>query len=131
MVIKDDEAVDILIQETLHILRSLSIKQAKGYMYVNEVAMDYNDINKMMRSIKRYPVMFLVRKNFYGETPFLNIIKDKGKTIAMLQKAGGKLKINLNTTKEIAQDLQEKIENTGINSYQILSKTYLHLHLAL
>ena len=35
-------------------LRELSIKQAKGYMYVESVEVDYNDSNKMMR-IKRSP----------------------------------------------------------------------------
>lgn len=35
-------------------LRDLSIKQAKGYMYVEEVEVDYNDSNRMMR-IKRHP----------------------------------------------------------------------------
>ena len=47
-------AIDILVNETLSLLRELSIKQAKGYMYVESVEVDYNDSNKMMR-IKRSP----------------------------------------------------------------------------
>jgi uncharacterized protein YqkB len=33
-------------------ISELSIKQAKGYMYVDELTVDYNDSHKMMR-IKR------------------------------------------------------------------------------
>ena len=35
-------------------LEELNIKQAKGYMYVDSLEVDYNDSNKMMR-IKRNP----------------------------------------------------------------------------
>ena len=35
-------------------LQDLAIKQAKGYMYVDKIEVDYNDSNKMMR-IKRSP----------------------------------------------------------------------------
>ncbi len=53
-ILLDDTAIDILVNETLNMLRDLSIKQAKGYMYVEEVEVDYNDSNRMMR-IKRHP----------------------------------------------------------------------------
>lgn len=53
-ILLDNTAIDILIQETLNMLEELSIKQAKGYMYVDKVEVDYNDSNKMMR-IKRSP----------------------------------------------------------------------------
>ena len=53
-ILLDDTAIDILVNETLNMLRNLSIKQAKGYMYVEEVEVDYNDSNRMMR-IKRHP----------------------------------------------------------------------------
>lgn len=53
-ILLDDTAIDILVNETLNMLRELSIKQAKGYMYVEEVEVDYNNSNKMMR-IKRSP----------------------------------------------------------------------------
>ena len=41
-----------LIQYTLNLVAELTIRQAKSYMYVDEVTVDYNDSNKMMR-IKR------------------------------------------------------------------------------
>lgn len=51
-ILLDNTAVDILVQETLRMISELSIKQAKGYMYVDELTVDYNDSHKMMR-IKR------------------------------------------------------------------------------
>lgn len=51
-ILLDDEAIDILIQETIRMISELSIRQAKGYMYVDSVLVDYNDSHKMMR-IKR------------------------------------------------------------------------------
>ncbi|TCM66643.1 hypothetical protein EC844_11289 [Acinetobacter calcoaceticus] len=53
-ILLDNTAIDILVNETIQMLQELSIKQAKGYMYVEEVQLDYNDSNKMMR-IKRSP----------------------------------------------------------------------------
>ncbi len=53
-ILLDNTAIDILVNETLNLLRELSIKQAKGYMYVESVDVDYSDSNKMMR-IKRSP----------------------------------------------------------------------------
>ncbi|WP_392565793.1 type I-Fv CRISPR-associated protein Cas7fv [Utexia brackfieldae] len=53
-ILLDEIAIDILVQHTLNRLRELSIKQAKGYMYVDSVEVDYNDSNKMMR-IKQLP----------------------------------------------------------------------------
>jgi len=41
-----------LVQFTLNLIAELSIRQAKSYMYVDELIVDYNDSNKMMR-IKR------------------------------------------------------------------------------
>jgi hypothetical protein len=51
-ILLDNEAIDILIQETIRMISELSIRQAKGYMYVDSVLVDYNDSHKMMR-IKR------------------------------------------------------------------------------
>ena len=48
-ILLNDDAVAILIEETLRKLKALSIRQAKSYMYVDEVSVDYNDSNKMMR----------------------------------------------------------------------------------
>jgi hypothetical protein len=51
-ILLDSIAVDILVKETLRMINELSIRQAKGYMYVDSVLVDYNDSHKMMR-IKR------------------------------------------------------------------------------
>lgn len=48
-ILLNDDAVAILIDETLRKLGELSIRQAKSYMYVDEVTVDYNDSSKMMR----------------------------------------------------------------------------------
>jgi len=53
-ILLDETAIDILINTTLQMLQDLAIKQAKGYMYVDKIEVDYNDSNKMMR-IKRSP----------------------------------------------------------------------------
>ncbi len=53
-ILLDNTAIDILVKETLKMLLDLSIRQAKGYMYVDSIEVDYNDSNKMMR-IKRNP----------------------------------------------------------------------------
>lgn len=44
--------MDILIDATLEKLSELVIRQAKSYMYIDEILVDYNDSSKMMR-IKR------------------------------------------------------------------------------
>ncbi|MDP4496289.1 type I-Fv CRISPR-associated protein Cas7fv [Vibrio cholerae] len=51
-ILLNDDAVKSLVDETLDRLANLSIRQAKGYMYVDEITVDYNDSHKMMR-IKR------------------------------------------------------------------------------
>lgn len=51
-ILLDNVAIDILVQETLRMISELNIRQAKGYMYVESVLVDYNDSHKMMR-IKR------------------------------------------------------------------------------
>ncbi|ENU32653.1 type I-Fv CRISPR-associated protein Cas7fv [Acinetobacter parvus] len=53
-ILLDQEAIDIIVQTTLDLIANLSIRQAKGYMYVDSIEVDYNDSNKMMR-IKRSP----------------------------------------------------------------------------
>ncbi|WGS84708.1 type I-Fv CRISPR-associated protein Cas7fv [Methylomonas sp. UP202] len=53
-ILLDNEAIDILVKETLRMIEELSIRQAKGYMYVDSLLADYNDSTKMMR-IKRNP----------------------------------------------------------------------------
>jgi len=53
-ILLDNTAIDILVNETLNMLQELVIKQAKGYMCVDTLEVDYNDSHKMMR-IKRHP----------------------------------------------------------------------------
>jgi hypothetical protein len=48
-ILLNDDAVAILINATLNKLRELSIRQAKSYMYIDEIVVDYNNSNKMMR----------------------------------------------------------------------------------
>lgn len=51
-IILNDDAIQALIEHTLQMVSELSIRQAKSYMYVDEILVDYNDSQKMMR-IKR------------------------------------------------------------------------------
>ena len=48
-ILLDEVAIDILIDEALEMLKNLSIRQGKGYMYVDDLEVDYNSSNKMMR----------------------------------------------------------------------------------
>lgn len=49
-------AIDILVNKTIELLTDLSIRQAKGYMYVNSVELDYNSgTGKDMMRIKHNP----------------------------------------------------------------------------
>ena len=50
----NNEAIQVLVEYTIEIMSELSIRQAKSYMYVDKVEVDYNDSSKMMR-IKRDP----------------------------------------------------------------------------
>ncbi len=51
-ILLNDNAIQAIIEHTLSSIADLSIRQAKGYMYVDEITVDYNDSHKMMR-IKR------------------------------------------------------------------------------
>ncbi len=53
-ILLDQVAIDILVNTTIEMISELAIRQAKGYMYVDKVELDYNTSNKMMR-IKRSP----------------------------------------------------------------------------
>ena len=48
-ILLNSDAVDVLIDATLDKLKELTIRQAKSYMYVDEVMVDYNDSSSMMR----------------------------------------------------------------------------------
>jgi hypothetical protein len=45
----NDDAVQALVEHTLERIINLSIRQAKSYMYVDSITIDYNDSHKMMR----------------------------------------------------------------------------------
>jgi hypothetical protein len=51
-ILLNNDAIQILVEHTIDLVSALSIRQAKSYMYVDEVIVDYNDSSKMMR-IKR------------------------------------------------------------------------------
>jgi hypothetical protein len=51
-ILLNQDAIQTLVDYTIELISELSIRQAKSYMYVDEVLVDYNDGNKMMR-IKR------------------------------------------------------------------------------
>lgn len=53
-ILLNEDAIKILVDYTLQRLAELAIRQAKGYMYVDKITVDYNDSNKMMR-IKHDP----------------------------------------------------------------------------
>ena len=48
-ILLDDDAIKALINHTLEGIQNLSIRQAKSYMYVDTVLVDYNDSSRMMR----------------------------------------------------------------------------------
>jgi len=48
-ILLNDDAIQALVGHTLTMINELSIRQAKSYMYVDEVLVDYNDSHKMMR----------------------------------------------------------------------------------
>lgn len=51
-ILLNSDAIMALVEATLTKVAGLSIRQAKSYMYVDEILVDYNDSHKMMR-IKR------------------------------------------------------------------------------
>ena len=48
-ILLNDDAIQTLVQVTIEKISELSIRQAKSYMYVDSVLVDYNDSTKMMR----------------------------------------------------------------------------------
>lgn len=53
-ILLNQDAIQILVDTTIQKIKELSIRQAKSYMYVDEIEVDYNDSTKMMR-IKHSP----------------------------------------------------------------------------
>ena len=48
-ILLNNDAVQALVEHTLQMISELSIRQAKSYMYIDEILVDYNDSHKMMR----------------------------------------------------------------------------------
>jgi hypothetical protein len=48
-ILLNEDAIQSLVETTLEKLKELSIRQAKSYMYVDEMTVDFNDSSKMMR----------------------------------------------------------------------------------
>ena len=48
-ILLNNDAIQAVVEYTLEQISELSIRQAKSYMYVDEILVDYNDSNKMMR----------------------------------------------------------------------------------
>ena len=50
----NNDAIQAIVEYTISMVAELSIRQAKSYMYVDKIEVDYNDSSKMMR-IKQDP----------------------------------------------------------------------------
>jgi hypothetical protein len=48
-ILLNQDAIQCLVDTTLERIKELSIRQAKSYMYVDDVLVDYNDSSRMMR----------------------------------------------------------------------------------
>lgn len=77
-ILLNDNAIDTLVQQMLSMLRNLGFSQAKGYVYVDELEVDYNNFTKPKD-------MFRI-KNGYNQT---NNIKSE--PYAIYFKEGGQL----------------------------------------
>ena len=66
-VLLNDAACDVLVNQTLELIKNLSIRQAKGYMYVDSVEVDYNSGSgqEMMR-IKRGGTTQAIKNDSYA-----------------------------------------------------------------
>ncbi|WP_415913166.1 type I-Fv CRISPR-associated protein Cas7fv [Neptuniibacter sp. QD37_11] len=53
-ILLNQDAIEILVENTLELIENLSIRQAKGWMAVDSMDVDYNDSGRMMR-IKTSP----------------------------------------------------------------------------
>lgn len=53
-ILLNQDAIQVLMDTTLEMIKNLIIRQAKSYMYVDDVIIDFNNSNQMMR-IKRAP----------------------------------------------------------------------------
>lgn len=62
----NDDAIQALVDEMIDRIKLLGIKQAKGYMLVEEVDVDYNDSAQMMRIKKGSAITNPSRNNSYA-----------------------------------------------------------------
>ncbi len=62
----NDAAISILVDLMLEMIEELSIKQAKGWLSVSSVELDYNDSNKMMRIIQHPESVSEEKENVYA-----------------------------------------------------------------
>ncbi|RKZ95843.1 MAG: hypothetical protein DRQ40_02655 [Gammaproteobacteria bacterium] len=65
----NNDAIQAVIEHTLEMIRSLTIRQSKSYMAVDSIEIDYNDSNSMMR-IKRAPATINSNPNHNYATYF-------------------------------------------------------------
>ena len=68
-ILLNDEATDVLVKETLNLIENLSIRQAKGYMYVDEIVVDYNNsalAKDMMRITRDESLAESAKKDRYA-----------------------------------------------------------------
>ncbi len=54
-ILLNDDAIDVLVKQMLYLIENLAFRQAKGFMYVDEIEVDYNDFSssKDMFRLKR------------------------------------------------------------------------------
>ena len=62
----NDDAITALVNYSLELLNELCIRQAKSYMYIDEVQVDYNDSNKMMRIKRDESSISSIKENDYA-----------------------------------------------------------------
>lgn len=61
-ILLNDDAIHVLVKEMLRRIQSLYIKQAKGYLYVDEIEVDFNTSDRPMR-IKKGGLDLVSEKN--------------------------------------------------------------------
>ncbi|POZ50265.1 hypothetical protein [Methylovulum psychrotolerans] len=56
-ILLNNTAVGVMVDETLDMIKRLTIRQAKGFMFVDEMLVDYNDgsVGRDMMRIKHSP----------------------------------------------------------------------------
>jgi hypothetical protein len=66
-ILLNDEAIDVLVDKTIELFKNLTIRQAKGYMYVDSIEIDYNNgVGKDMMRIRKGGITEPVKKEPYA-----------------------------------------------------------------